>query len=124
MTRDVYECLQDKECVIKHEPRGDSFQNVLEWEVWNSVKGTKFAKWFAPCIDISGNGLYLIQKKAEMIPESDYPKKIPHFLTDLKFKNFGKIGKQFVCVDYGTTVCLSISKSLTHETKKAKWWKE
>lgn len=122
MSRTVYEHELDKTCVVKIESGGNRFQNVLEWEVWQTVKDTKFAKWFAPCIDISPNGIILIQKKADLIPKSQYPKSIPRFFMDTKFENFGMIGKQFVCFDYGTAHIDALNRSLTKKLKKADWW--
>lgn len=125
MSRTVYQHLQDPSLVLKVELSGTRFQNVLEWEIWNTVKDTKMAKWFAPCIDISANGIVLIQKKVAPIPEDQYPKKLPSIFGDTKYQNFGKIGKQFVCFDYGTSHINAINSILIkNKTKVAKWWKE
>lgn len=120
-SRDVYACPTDKTLVIKYE-HAESFQNHLEWEIWQLVKGTKWAKWFAPCVNISPNGLFLIQKRAEKSKKMDYPKQIPFFFTDLKYDNFGFIGKQFVCVDYGTALCRFINTDTKLKMRKADWW--
>lgn len=93
----VFAYGRDKVIKLTH----DTEANHKEYAVWQSVKETKFAKWFAPCIDISPAGQFLIQKKARKIRDNDkLPKFIPDFFTDLKRDNFGFIGKQFVCVDY------------------------
>lgn len=123
-TRIVYKCLQDSSAVIKHEPKGNRFQNVIEWEVWQTVKGTKFEKWFAPCIDISSNGVWLIQRRIEPIPKGMFPKKVPAFFTDMKYQNFGMLGKQFVCCDYGTIHIEAMKRSFSKKTKKPEWWNE
>lgn len=122
MSRIVYQHIGDPTLVLKVESGGNRFQNVLEWEVWQTVKDTKFAKWFAPCIDISANGIILVQKKADIIPKNQYPKKIPRFFMDTKYENFGMIGKQFVCFDYGTAHIDALNRSLTAKTKKSDWW--
>lgn len=125
LSRTVYEYEQDKTCVIKYEHGEGRWQNILEWEIWNTVKDTKLAKWFAPCIDISPNGHFLIQKRAEKVPKSFFPKEIPALFGDLKYDNFGMIGKQFVCIDYGTVHIPAINKMLTmKKLKKADWWEE
>lgn len=122
--RTVYEHAQDPTLVVKYQS-GEGFQNIFEWEVWQCVKGTKAAKWFAPVVDISPNGHFLIMKKAESLPNGYFPKKIPAMIGDQKYKNFGMIGKQFVCIDYGTAHILALNKSLKVkklEMKKAEWW--
>jgi hypothetical protein len=75
--------------------------NVIEHEIWRTVKDMPYAKWFAPCIDLSPCGYFLVQKKTRPIKASDkLPKAIPGFFTDIKKENFGWIGKQLVCHDY------------------------
>lgn len=120
-SRVVYQTEHDKNAVIKFEEGAKSFQNVLEWEVWHAVKDGPLAKWFAPCLDISSNGIWLIQRKAEIIPHAQYPEKIPTFFTDTKYKNFGVIGKQFVCFDYGSMHVRTLSY-LKKTMRKADWW--
>lgn len=127
MSRTVYAHEQDKTLVIKYEHGNARWQNILEWEIWQCVKDTKAAKWFAPCIDISPNGHFLIQKRAEKLPKHYFPKKVPVMLGDLKYDNFGMIGKQFVCVDYGTAHITALNLSLEVKKikmKKAKWWED
>jgi hypothetical protein len=120
--RDVYEYRLNKEIVIKIETN-DSFANVIEWEFWKEVKDTPWAKWFAPCIDISPNGVFLLQTRTYQPLKSDYPEKVPSFLDDLKYSNYGVIvkgnKKQFVCHDYGNTV---LTKGVNNKLKKADWW--
>lgn len=122
MDREVFEFIPNKDYVIKVETNG--FQNVREWELWNEIKDTKMAKWFAPCIDISSCGIYLLQKRTEKIPQSEYPKKTPHFFTDQKYDNFGVIiekgKKRFVCHDYGT---FPLTIGYKEKLLKANWWK-
>lgn len=122
INREVFEFPHNKDYVIKVETEG--FQNIREWELWNEIKDTKLAKWFAPCIKISNCGIYLLQRKTEKIPESEYPQKTPHFFNDQKYDNFGVIiekGKRrFVCHDYGT---FSLTNGYKDKLLKAKWWK-
>lgn len=96
--------------------------NVLEEEVWQMVRDTDIAKWFAPCMQISQCGMYLLQKRVEQRPKSEYPKLIPSFFGDLKYKNFGWIDDQFVCCDYAGFVCTSMSHKWSGRLKKAEWW--
>ena len=123
--REVYQCAQDGECVIKVELEDESFQNVVEWEIWQSVKETKFAKYFAPCVAISSNGIFLVQKKVDDLHKKDFPKKVPHFFSDRKYRNYGLYKGNFVCRDYGTMAyrVVDVMKD-TKILKKANWWQE
>ena len=122
MSRTVYAHGADPSLVVKHESGGGSFQNVLEWTVWEAVKDSPMARWFAPCVSISPNGLFLVQKRATFPPRDEYPEKVPAFFTDLKYGNFGRIDGQFVCVDYGTFNL--VRNSFTAAFRKARWWSE
>jgi hypothetical protein len=46
--RMVYPWLPNKDWVRKIEPVPGHFSNVQEWDVWERVKETKLAQWFAP----------------------------------------------------------------------------
>ena len=107
--------------VIKIERSG--FQNAVEREIWQATKDTQYGKWFAPVRHISGLGTILIMERTVPAPRSAYPKKMPAFLGDLKYSNFGLLRGQLVCHDYGT-----ISNFLAGVTtgkvpmRKAQWW--
>lgn len=120
MGRDVYASKVLPDCVIKCESNAGSFQNQFEWETWQQVKNTPFAKWFAPCKWISACGGVLVMQRTHPIQPGHYPERVPAFLTDLKRTNYGLIGKQVVCHDYGTN--LLIQMGLTKRMKKAEWW--
>ncbi len=124
MSRKVYNMRQESDSnkVIKVESVGGVFQNIIEWSIWENVRYTKFSKWFAPCYDISVNGIYLIQHKVQRIPKEDYPELVPSFFNDFKYFNFGVIvennKKRFVCCDYGIVDCVGM---LNNRMKKVKW---
>lgn len=84
------------------------------------MKDSPLKKWFAPCIDISPNGVFLLQKKTEPCSTSKYPTVVPSFFTDLKYQNFGLLNGKVVCFDYGTI----LFTNLNEKTRKAKWWSE
>lgn len=117
--RSVYEYDPDPTCVIKMEDKYTSFSNVTEWQIWDKIKGTEFAKWFAPCVKISGTGVWLIQKKTIPLRAEELPKQVPAFFTDLKAENWGRIGKHVVCHDYGNN--LLIEKGMTKLMRKPDW---
>lgn len=124
MSRTVYQHAQDPSLVIKVELQGDHFQNVMEWRIWNDIKDTALSKWFVPCVDISANGIFLIQKKVDLIPLDQFPKQIPYFFTDLKYQNYGIYNKHFVCLDYGTINIFRLTNFSSKRMQKPKWWKE
>lgn len=91
----------EKKYVIKFEGSGDMFQNAMEWRVWKAVEDTKLDKWFAPCLAISTNGLWLIQERVTFPAKKNYPKTLPDFFGDTQYANYGKIGNRWVACDYG-----------------------
>jgi hypothetical protein len=96
------------------------FQNVIEWETWKRVEGTKFEKWFAPCRWISPSGIVLVMSKT--IPATDYPKKMPAFLWDFKRTNYGMLDGRLVCHDYGTHKMFE--NGMTKRMHEADWHDE
>lgn len=96
--------------------------NVLEYEMWIMVCDTDIAKWFAPCVDISPCGMFLIQKRVENRPYREYPQMIPSFFGDTKYSNYGWLDGNFVCVDYASFMYTSISHKWNGRLKKADWW--
>ena len=96
--------------------------NVLEEEVWMMAEETSIAKWFAPCVSISPCGIFLLQKRVEHRPKSEYPKTVPAFFGDLKYKNFGWLDGQFVCCDYAGFISTSMTHKWSSRMKKADWW--
>ena len=118
--RDVYQCKLDYSLIVKVEKSGGEFHNIKEWNIWEEVKYSPLKKWFAPCISISDDGTILIQKKIELGRKKDYPKKVPSFFTDIQTHNFGFIGKQLVCCDYGSTI---ITRNFNDKNLKIADWK-
>lgn len=120
--RKVFELpiTNDKWCVKFETGFGRLFQNVEEWNIWEAVKHTPYAKWFAPCHWISPNGKVLIMRQTEKLRPSEYPDKVPNFFTDMKFDNFGLLDGAFVAHDYG--VHLISQKGLTNRMITAHWW--
>jgi hypothetical protein len=105
--------------VVKFEDcNGSRFQNVLEWETWQRVKGTRHERWFAPCVWISQSGGILIMRRTTRPVQ--FPAKMPAYLCDFKRDNYGLLDGKFVCHDYGTN--LLIENGLTSRMRKAEWW--
>lgn len=119
MSRIVYQHRTDPTLVVKVETEGGSFQNVKEAEIWFEVEHTPFKRWFAPVVYVSGCGSVIIQKKCEPIEKKRYPKKLPIFLTDTKYGNYGMLDGKFVCFDYGS---IAFTMDWKNKLKKVDWW--
>lgn len=118
IAREVWASKVLPNSVVKVEENAGSFQNVLEWETWQRVKDTEFARWFAPCEWISANGAVLIQ--ARTTPAAKYPDRLPVFLTDTKRANYGMHKGRFVCHDYGSH--LLMERGMVKAMRKVEWW--
>jgi hypothetical protein len=100
-TRAVYVHATDESKIVKVENTAQSFCNVYEHEVWDHIKDTEFAKWFAPVEYISPSGTVLVMRRTEAVPVDLLPKQLPVFFTDIKAENFGRLNGRVVCHDYG-----------------------
>lgn len=122
--RAVFIYNPDPKLVIKFELTDAAFANVLEAHNWESVKYSPNAKWFAPVHDISAAGKILLQRRCQRPKDyEEYPDKVPVFMTDLKYKNWGKIGKRVVCMDYAGAL-LNQYGAFSKVMKKAEWWNQ
>ena len=119
MSRAVWSSEVLMDCVVKVEDRSGYFQNIVEWETWQRVKDTDYAKWFAPCRWISPNGTVLVMERTRPAGDAQYPDKMPAFLCDFKRRNYGMLGELLVCHDYGTN--LLFENGMTKRMSKATW---
>jgi hypothetical protein len=117
--RSIFHHATDPTLIVKVENKTGSFSNVQEWDVWQRVKLTKLARWFAPCVQISGAGTVLIQRKCELVTARQLPKKVPAFFTDLKAENWGLLNGRAVCFDYGCN--LLMERGMTERLRIARW---
>lgn len=105
--RSVYEyALNPEKYVIKVEPICNMC-NIQEYLIWQEVQGLKgdlawVKLWFAPIKWISPNGRILVMQRTKKIEGKEKPKMVPNFLYDAKEDNFGWIGGNYVCHDYGS----------------------
>ena len=119
--RHVYIFKPDPSLVIKFEYEERSFQNVLEWTVWDRIKeAPSVARWFCPIVDVSAGGTILLQKRTTPCEDKKLPKMVPAYFTDLKRGNWGLLDGRVVCHDYGTT--LLMEEGMTSRMVKAEWW--
>jgi len=108
--RDVFECKLRPDLVVKVEKSDHRyFANVMEMQFWCDNQYAKdIAKWLAPCEYLSPDGRILLQRRAQpIVDESQLPKQLPAFLTDLKMRNFGMLDGRVVCVDYALNVVIA-----------------
>lgn len=117
--RHVFKHATDPGLVVKLEDIAKHFYNVSEWQVWQRVKSTAHAKWFAPCVDIGPSGTILMMKKAEPATAAKLPRMVPAFFTDLKAENWGFINGKPVCIDYGLHLLLEVG--MTTRMRRANW---
>lgn len=117
--RAIFDHATDASLIVKVENQSQSFSNVNEWNVWQAVKETKLARWFAPCVDISPRGIVLIARRCKPIPREMLPDKVPAFFTDLKVENWGLYEGRPVCLDYGCH--LMLERGMTTKLRAARW---
>lgn len=112
--RHVYKLKEDISKVLKVEYCGNVFSNVHEYQVWKEVQHTPIEKFFAPCYEIDAMGIALIQARTTPFESNDdFEKavrdngdKIPAFMDDVHFGNWGMFEGRPVCHDYGFTTFL------------------
>lgn len=117
--RRVWSCELNDERVFKVETGDCDFSNVQEWDVWQRIKDTKLARWFAPCYAIGPCGVWLLQHRTTALDPHHLPKRVPAFFTDLKLSNWGRIGDRVVCHDYGNN--LLMENGMTSRMRVANW---
>lgn len=107
--------------VIKIESSG--YQNAIEREIWGAVKTTQYARWFAPVKSISGLGTIILMERTLPAPRRAFPDRMPDFLGDLKYSNFGLLRGKLVCHDYGTVSNFLHGFTRTKiRFRKSDWW--
>lgn len=112
LSREVFEFVYDSRFVVKVETESH-FQNVTEYTVWEAVKDTEWAKWFAPVKLISPLGTTLIMRRAVQAEDApakakvNFPRMLPDFLADSRMCNWGWLDGRWVMIDYGFTRLLS-----------------
>ena len=110
-----------KDYVVKFEQEEIPCCNITEYNLWSDLTSVKyFHKYFAPIIVIGRGGKVIVQRRVTFKSLNKYPKQVPAFFEDLKVGNFGWIGRQFVCSDYGNH---RYTYSFTKRLKKVKEWR-
>lgn len=118
-SRSVYEFKPDPRYVIKITDWAGIESNLLELHIWMELKWVHdLAQWLAPVIWANQDCRVILQRRVEFKAIGKYPKKVPHWFTDLKIQNYGWIGRRFVCADYGGCV---ITNGFTRRMKTVNW---
>lgn len=116
--RKVYELRHSKDKIIKVEQNVGAFHNVREWTLWHEARWIPgVSEWLAPCVSISKNGNYLIQRKTTPVALEDMPATCPRFLTDRKIQNFGWYNGKIVAHDYAL-----MNIEFGKRQVKGQWW--
>lgn len=118
-SRAIFEHATDPGLIVKIEDGAGSFHNIAEWQVWNSVKHTTLARWFAPVVHIASAGSVLVMKKCDELRTEELPAEVPAFFTDLKPENWGRYEGRAVCLDYG--LHLLHERGMTKRMRKVDW---
>ena len=116
-SRKVFENINDPTTVIKvlktnKEKNKLLSANKIEWNIWNKYRDTEIEKYLCPCISISDDTVYLIQKKAKLIEPGKHHKRsnqiwklLPDDIKNLPdsmwYKNWGILDNRYVIIDYG-----------------------
>jgi hypothetical protein len=100
--RNVYEYHPDPSLVIKIETDASSFANIRESQMWwTYYDHPRLSKWFAPCVQLSPRGQFLLQKKVKPLDGRNMPKLVPAMIDDGHIGNWGIYEDRVVCCDYG-----------------------
>lgn len=105
--RIVYEHKDDDSLVIKFLKNLKDDHNKLEYQNWLNWKDTDRGLWLVPCVAISKDGRFLIQKKVQITDK--IPDNVPQWIQILgdwtfggnKSKHWGLYEGRMVLVDYG-----------------------
>lgn len=120
-TRRVYEFKHDPGNFVVKIAKLDYIEsNMIECRVWQEVRWVDhLAKWLAPVEWTTRDYQILIQRRVDFSkPRDQYPDRVPHFFMDLAYENYGWIGDQFVCADYGSSV---FTNGFTRRMVRAEW---
>lgn len=127
-SRKVFSCNLLPDVVVKVEETARSFENIVEWTIWNQVQGTPAERWFARCRWISPSGHILIMDRTHPARLKELPERVPVWCSDLKRTNWGvsddseDSGKWVVCHDYGSLSSHVIERGTGNKRmRKAHW---
>ena len=115
--RTVHRHLNNNDFVIKVQrpktlKKNKVLNNIMEWSIWEQYSNTKYEKLFCPCIEISEDGIYLIQRYAKVLSPGKHlkrsrsqwnqlPSLIKNYPDSRWYNNWGMLEDRYVIIDYG-----------------------
>ena len=120
VSRYVFDFKFNKNFVVKIDISNWNANNA-EYNIWEFVQHyPNLARWFAPVDKMSRCGRVLLQRKCKTdLKKELYPKKIPTFIGDVKYDNFGMLNGKIVCLDYSLVDILQLNTKIQY--KKAEY---
>lgn len=119
--RIVYDVLDDKNYVIKHEPHPykTSYSNVSEYNLYGFIKPSgkclldsrtkyKLIRYLCPVRGISEDTKFLLMYKADPLPKKIRELDLPAFTSDIHRGNVGLFNGNIVILDYANANSLPI----------------
>ncbi len=93
--------------------------NRGEWENWLKIKKAGKEEFFAPCIKLNGQGLFMRKVEIPNWGEKKYQEmQVPVFYPDPFYANYGLLEGRIVCFDYQHIPRMNLTKILTMSEKK------
>jgi len=116
--RSVHRLRFSPELVVKvaHSESGRR-ANLKEYLIWDIAECSRHARWLAPVRACSTDGSFLVMDYAHPASRKDFPRRVPAFLSDLQYDNFGILDGRLVCVDYANA-----ELELARGEEEARWW--
>ena len=115
--RIVHQHLVNSDFIIKVQrpktlKKNKILNNIMEWQMWNRYIDTKYEKLLCPCISISVDGIYLVQRRAEVLSPGKHlkrsrtqwaqlPLEIRNYPDSRWYNNWGLLEYRYVLIDYG-----------------------
>ncbi len=93
--------------------------NKVEWENWLKIKKIGKEKFFAPCIKLNEQGLFMRKVEIPAWGEKKYQEMlVPIFYVDPFYANYGILDGRIVCLDYQHMPRFNLTKMVTMSEKK------
>ena len=106
----VYKHKDNDDLVIKFLKNLEDDHNRLEYQNWQNLKDTDKGIWLTPCISLSEDSRFLVQKRVQVLDEA--PENVPEWIKILgdwsfggnKSKHWGIYEGRIVLMDYGDKI--------------------
>lgn len=126
ISRTVYVFAPDSSKVVKIEHNQLRNQNASEYSFWCALKDHRqLERWFARVYLASEANSLILQERTQPVTLAELKAKcpkVPRLFSDLKVGNWGRIGRRYVCHDYGTALVTEHGLNNGSKLRKADWW--